>query len=180
MPDFQTRIETKHDNIRRKIIDNMLGIQGHLTDTIRFKVTKNREGDVMQRLIEEADIIPISFPPMKDVPIIDLKKEDGQYTLTSLVSAVGALEQEVPQYYIINAPRYARLETGDIIFRVFIEPGAEYPNVLGLQLTEKLGTIGANALILVSYKCAIYTENLNEKIVQVIGEMAKRRLHIKY
>ena len=180
MFDFQTRIAKKHDNIRRKIIDHNLDIQGHLTDTIRIKTTKNREGDSMQHIVEYADVIPITFPPMKEVPIRDLINKDGQYTITSLISAVGALEQEVPQYYTINTQRSAKLAQGDLLFRVFIEPDALYPSVLGLQLTEKLGTIGANSLIMVSFKCAVYTEELPQKLIDVITEMAKRRLKLQF
>ena len=178
--DFQTRIMRKHDNIRVKILDHSLDIQGMLTDTIRVQTKKNREGDTMQRIIVSADVVPISFPPMKDVPIRDIKLENGAYIITSLISGVGALDQEVPQYYIINAPRNAKLETGDLIFRVFYEPNNMYPNVLGLELTEKLGTVGANSIIMTSYKCAIYSEKLPKKIINVIIEMAKRRLFLKF
>ena len=178
--DFQTRLAPIHDNLRRKISDRNIALQGHLVDAIRVRTKMNKEGDIISHVIIAADIVSISFPPMTEVPIRELKNCDGQYVITSLVSAVGALEQEVPQFYTIQAPRKDKLQVGDYIFRVMLEPDMEFPIVLGLELTEKLGTFGANSLTNVSYKCAIYSQELPDKIVNVIVEMAKRRLHLRY
>ena len=178
--DFQTRLSGLHDNIRRKIIDRQLALQGHVTDCIRVRTTKNKEGDIISHIIVAADIVHVSFGPMKDVPIRELQNQNGRYVVTSLISAVGALEQEVPQHYTIQAPRSEKIQVGDYIFRVMLEADMEFPIVLGLEITEKLATFGANSVTNVSYKVAIYMQDLPDKMVEVISSMAKRRLHLRY
>jgi hypothetical protein len=178
---FQSRIATKQDNIRRKLNDNLLSWTGLICDCIRIKTTTNREGDPMQHIVEEATIESITFPPMKDVPIRDLINKDGQYTLTSLISSVVSAEQgEEKDFYAIQAPRNSKLRVGDLLFRVFLEPDAKFPSVLPLEISEKLGTIGGNSMISNSFKVVICTQELPQKIIDVIAAMAKRRWHIKF
>ncbi len=179
MIDYQSRLATIQDNIRRKVMDKNVEFVSLVTDCIRIKENKNREGDVESRIVESADIVSIAFPPLKEVPLRDIISNEGTstYSITSLVTAVGEKPLEV---YKIKTPRDKRLQVGDLIFRIFLEPDCDYPIVLGLQVTEKLGTLGANSFISNSYHCTIYTEELPQKLVDVITEMAKRRLFLNF
>jgi hypothetical protein len=178
---FQSRIATKQDNIRRKLNDNLLTWVGLACDCIRIQTYTNREGDPLQHIVKEATIENIVFPPLRDVPIRDLIDKDGQYTLTSLVSSVVSPDQgEDKDYYIVSAPRNSKLSVNDLLFRVFLEPEARFPSVLPLEVSEKLGTIGGNSMISNSFKVAICTQELPQKIVDVIVAMAKRRGYIKF
>ena len=77
-------------------------------------------------------------------------------------------------------PHTADLNVGDLIVRVFLDPDVKEPIVIAVKITELLGTFGQMMLLSESAICSLETEDLPEKIVNVIGEMAERRLKLQF
>lgn len=169
----------KQDRIRRKILDLQLSHEGSPTDCIRMRLKKNDEGDIETRVIELADVIPVVFPPLKDVPYRRLGKAlDGQWTITSLVNAAA---EENSQSYEIYVPHNVYLRPDDLIVRVMLDDDTpDHPLIICLQVLESLGTFGGSMLIQTKYKTNLYNESLSEKTLAVIANMAERRLKLEY
>ena len=66
--DFQTRLQTKHDRIKQKLLDNSIELMAQITDCIRLRLNKNDEGDIISRTIIKMDVLGVVFPPLTDVP----------------------------------------------------------------------------------------------------------------
>ena len=57
---------------------------------IRIRLKKDDKGDIQTRTIEMADVIPVVFPPLTDVPYRRLGPTlDGGWEITSLPDAAG-------------------------------------------------------------------------------------------
>lgn len=176
---WQARLQQKHDIIKRKIIDNLIEHEGSPTDCIRIHLKKNDEGDITDRVIEKADIVSIVFPPLTDVPYRRVFKNDLTKKL-ELTSLPNTGEDEAKEAFTIVAPHKDVLLNGDLIIRVMIDPDVELPIILALEVLEPLGTFGGEMLIQSKFKCCLYNETLSDELLQVIAEMAKRRLHLTF
>lgn len=176
--DFQSRLAMKHGIIQRKIIDNQIGLAANPTDCIRVKLEKNYLGDIDSRIIEAADIVPIIWPPLKDIPIRKIGQDgSGQYTITSMVAHA---EEDNMKNFELYVPHKNDIDIDDYIIRVFNDPDVSQPIILVVKVTELLGTFNQEMLLWEKCICTPDNEALPDKILNVIGEMAKRRLHIKF
>lgn len=180
MRTWQQRLAMKQDNIRRKLIDLQIEHEGSPTDCIRIRLTKNDEGDPKNANIQMADVIPVVFPPMEDIPYrrIGGNIESG-YTVNSLVNA--AAEENKENYQII-VPHNVYLVPDDLIIRIMLDPQdtPEHPCILCLQVTEALGTFGGAMIIKSKYNTTLYNHDLSPNTLAVISKMAERRLHLGY
>jgi len=176
---WQARLQMKHDQIKRKLIDNNIAHEGNPTDCIRLRLKADDEGDYQDRIIENADIVHIIFPPMKDVPVRSVMKDHklDRYTVTSLPKAA---DDEKHEEYSIVAPQSAQLLPGDLLVRVMIDPKVSVPLIFCLEVVEALGTFGGSMLIMMKYNCSLYNEELDSETLEVIAEMAKRRLYLEF
>ncbi len=179
MKTWQQRLAMKQDRIKRKIIDLQIEHEGAPTDCIRIRLKKDDEGDIQTRTIELADVIPVIFPPLVDVPYRRVGKEiNGPWTITSLVNAADPNAKEI---YEITVPHSVYLRPDDIIIRVMMDDDTpDYPVILCLQVLESLGTFGGAMLIKSKYKTNLYNEDLSPKVLEVIANMAERRLKLGY
>ena len=83
---------------------------------------KSDEGDIQTRTIEMADVIPVVFPPLTDVPYRRLGPTlDGGWEITSLPDAAG---EEAKKFYEIVVPHNAYLRPDDLIIRVMLDDDA--------------------------------------------------------
>ena len=176
---WQARLQMKHDIIKRRCMDNLIENEGNPTDCIRIRLKKNDEGDITDRVIESADIISVIFPPLEDVPYRRLYKNDRTKKI-EITSLPEAAEPEVKEDYTIIAPHNDILLNDDIIIRIMIDPDVEMPIILALEVLEPLGTFGGSMIIQSKFKCCLYNEKLSEEVLQVVAEMAKRRLHLTF
>jgi hypothetical protein len=71
----QSRLGYYNDRLRRKIVDNNLRWISHPTDCIRTTHRKTFEGDSVSYIVERADIVPIIFPPLEEVPIRKIRHD---------------------------------------------------------------------------------------------------------
>lgn len=179
MRTWQARLAIKQDRIRRKVLDLKLSMEGSPTDCIRMHLKKNDEGDIETRVIESADVIPVVFPPLKDVPYRRLGKTlDGRWQLTSLVNAAA---EENKEQYEIYVPHNVYLRPDDLIIRVMLDDDTpDHPLIVCLQVLESLGTFGGMMLIQSKYKTNLYNENLSQDTLSIIANMAERRLKLQY
>jgi|LSQA01.1.fsa_nt_gi hypothetical protein len=174
---FQSRLGTVHDNIRRKAINNSLRLISIPTEVLRFKNTKNQEGDVITRVIEEASLIHVVFQKIENVPIRLLEKNGEKFVLTSLINAFA--DENAKQQYLVTAVE--QLTIGDILCRVFLPTSVNNkPTVLLLEVVEVLGTIGTHSLITCNYQTTLLTQDLNQEMIDVIADFAVRRKRINY
>ena len=185
--DFQSRLAAKHEIIKRKVIDNQVELAGTPTDCIRIRYNKNDEGDILSRVVTKADVISVIWPPMKDVPIRKLRKKTsdgletdtvGSYEITSLVDVT---EEGVNEnLFKIYFPHGADICAGDLIVRVFLDPDVNHPIILAVKVSNILGTFGQLMLLWETANCVLDVEDIPEKLATVIGNMAERRMHLKF
>lgn len=177
---LQSRLGTINDGLRRKLIDNQLRLIGFISDCIRMKMRKTYEGDTTSYIVEMCDVIQVVFPPLEDVPFRKIKREKDS-RIWQLTSLIGAFEDDMQQKaYTVQIPYNFDVDVGDMIFRIFVDKAQQYPIILAIQITELLGTIGAQQLIMQKCKCTIPTDNFPQEVVSTIQQMAERRLKINY
>lgn len=179
---WQDRLNQKLEPLRKRLIDEQISRNGNATDCIHIVEIKDDYGDTKSTKIKSAEVIPVVFPAMKDIPIRFINKEsDSSYTITSLVSDVGTGDQpEEKQEFIIQSSVENALNVGDLLIRVMLDNKASKPIVLALQITEQLADFGYSSPILLKYKCSLYVKPLPDKITEVIVAMAKRRLYLEF
>lgn len=176
--DFQSRLAMKHEIIKRKVLDNGTELAANPTDCIRIQYKKDKDGDIQSRIVSKATVESIIWPPLKDIPIRKIFCDgSGKYKITSLVDIAN---DEQNKNFDLFFPHGADLNVGDLIVRVFIDPDVKEPIVIVVKITELLGEFGQMMLISEKCHCVLETDTLPEKLVNVIGEMAERRLHIKF
>lgn len=180
MKTWQQRLAMKHDNIRRKIIDLNIEQIGVPIDCIRLRLVRNDEGDIKSTIIALADVIPVVFPPMEDIPYrrIGGNIETG-FTVTSLVNAAAEENKEKYQIYV---PHNVYLVPDDLIIRVLLDPQdtPNHPSILCMQVTESLGTFGGAMIIKSKYNTTLYNHELSQKTLEIISNMAERRIKLGY
>lgn len=177
--DFQTRLQTKHDKIKQKLLDNAIELMGQVTDCIRLRLNKNDEGDIISRTVIKMDVLGVVFPPLVDVPYRVLDTKDGGKTW-GISPMVAATEDESTKYYQLVMPHSKDVRVGDLIIRVFLDPEMAKPVVLALEVVESLGTFGINSVIQHKYNAVVHMENLPQAITDAIVDMAHRRMKLKF
>lgn len=189
MRDFQSRLDIKHSIIKRKVLDNQVELAGNTTDIIRLTVKRNQEGDIESRIVSKADVINVIFPSLTEVPIRKIRKNKpdgkidetvGSYTITSLVGIASEDDTNNSEKFKIYFPHNVDLNKDDYIVRVFIDPDVKDPIIIALKVSEILGTFSHSMLLWESAICNLETEDIPPKLANVIGEMAERRLHLKF
>jgi hypothetical protein len=141
---------------------------------------KTYEGDSTSFIVSAADVIQVVFPPLEEVPFRKIKREKDS-SIWQLTDLVGAFEDDMQQKaYTVQIPYNFDADVGDLIFRIFVDEAQQYPIILAIQITESLGTFGAQKMIMQKFKCVIPTENFPPEIVNTIQQMAERRLKIRY
>ena len=177
--DFQTRLQTKHDRIKQKLLDNAIELMGQVTDCIRLRLNKNDEVDIISRTITKMDVLGVAFPPLVDIPYRGLDTKDGGKTW-GITSLVAATEDESTKNYQLVMPHNKDVRVGDLIIRVFLDPEMAKPVVLVLEVVESLGTFGINSIIQHKYNAVIHMEDLPQAIIDAIVDMAHRRMKLKF
>ena len=171
---YQARAATIQDNIRRKLIKNQASLIGIPEEIISIKTTKNRDGDIITRIVNKALTANVVFPPMTDVPIRYLKKDD--HNVWSITSLISAFAEDNQQIYTVTSDN--TLDVDDIIVRTFLMN--DKANVVCLEVKEVLATFGGNSIISNNYKVALYTQDLPQQMVDIIVDFAKRRQQVQY
>lgn len=175
---YQARLQMKHDHIVKKLIDNQMRMIGNPTDCIRIRRNVDKHGDKISSILELADIIPVVFPPWKDIPYRRLGKDiHDKYELTSLVDAAN---EQNGEKYAVYVPNKATLMVGDLIVRIMLDEDMTLPVVICLEVTEALGTFGGQMIIQSKFQTTLYNDTLEQEVIDVIGEMAERRLQLKF
>lgn len=180
MRTWQQRLAMKEDAIRRRLIDLNIEHIGSPTDAIRLRLTRNDEGDVKTQVIALADVIPVVFPPMEDIPYRRIGGDiENGFTITSLVNAAAEENKEKYQIYV---PHSVYLVPDDLIIRVMLDPTdtPSHPSIFCLQVTEALGTFGGAMIIKTKYNTTLYNHELSQDTLAIISKMAERRLKLGY
>lgn len=187
--DFQSRLAQKHGIIQRKVLDNQVSLAGNPTDCIRIRYVKNDEGDIESRIVSKADIVQIIWPPLKEIPIRKLRKNLpdgkidetlGKYQITSLTGIASEEDTNNSEKFKLYFEHGADITVGDLIVRVFLDPDVKEPIILAVKVDELLGTFGQTMLLWESAICNLDVEDVPDKLANVIGQMAERRLHINF
>jgi hypothetical protein len=171
------RLDIITSRIKRKVVDNILRLSSAPCDVLLVKASKNKEGDTLAHIVKDHLIVPVVWPPLKDVPYRSLKNVDGAFTLTSLVNE---FDESEGKNYEISIPHKYHIETGNLLFRVFLDDDYKFPAVLGLECVETLGDFTLNMLVQTKIKCVLYTENLPDELTNLIGEFATTRMKVGY
>ena len=96
------------------------------------------------------------------------------------ISPLASTEKEANQFYKINCPHNQSLRTDDLLFRVFVDQDVKRPFVFGLRVVEHLADIGQNSLVSHEFNCVPYEESLPQEMLQMIADMAIRRMNLKF
>ena len=168
---FQARLGKRLDNITRKVVDNNLRLSSHPTDMIRIKVERDPiSQDLISRTITNAEVIPIIFPEMKDVPLRRLSREGDE---TVLVPNLYQFYED--QYWELYSPAEIRLDEDDLLLRVIYDPYSAEANVICMQIKEVLGTIGYNSFLYFKYRSTLFDEKLPQQIIDIIKQANDKR-----
>jgi hypothetical protein len=168
---FQSRMGKYQDALRRKIIDNNISLSGQASDCIRIRIKRTRQGDIKSRVVEEADVISVIFPPIKDAPFrrMTLSKDVTKLEMETLPAVMDLFPIEIVSTQI------DKIYKDDLIFRVLQEPDIPNPMVLALQVVEPKGTWGVRSMIYAKYDCTYYQEQLSQEILEIIAATTLRR-----
>ena len=178
---LQAKLARTQDNLRRKLIDEVMIRPISLPiDTIRMKTRIDYKGTEKGLIYEKADVIPVVFPALNKVPFRKIKIDEttGAWQLTSLVESFSEGQQE--EKYTCQVPYSCDVDVGDMFFRIFIDEDISCPIIIPIQVQELQGTFGAQKLIMQEVNCTIPTFDIPQEVVDVIHEMAIRRLRIGY
>jgi hypothetical protein len=169
---FQNRLGKYHDNLRRKLLDNNISLTGSAADCIRVRAKKSKQGDTVTRVVEDAEVISVIFPVLKDVPYRRMAKVDGSssFTMETLPSIMDLFPFE------IISTQVGKIYQGDLIFRILLEPGALEPMVMALEVTEPKGTFGSASMIYAKFDCVYYNEVLPPEVLETVAMLARRRM----
>lgn len=171
---YQARLGKKMDNIARKVFDNNIRLASQPTDMLRIKVNRDKiSQDLLSRTIVSAEIVPIIFPSMKDVPLRRLIREDGEDILVP-----NFYQFYDDQFWTIYVPAEIRLDEDDLLIRIIYDPYSEEPNVVVLQVKEILTTLGYNSIVYLSAKVTLYDESLPSEVVSIIKDANKKRVEL--
>lgn len=172
---YQARLGKHMDIIQRKILDNNIRLSSHPTDMLRISVERDpRSRDLNSRTIKAAEVLPIILPPLKDIPLRHFVKEGEDITISSLYTIA---QQE---YFEIYAPVEAKLDMDDLLVRIMDDPNSDRPYVMILQVTEILGTFGYASLRYMKYFTTFYSEQLPQKVIDIIKEANRKRLALEW
>ena len=169
---YQSRMGKYHDTLRRKLIDNSISLAGQAADCIRIRVKRTRQGDIETRVVENADIVSIIFPPLKDAPYRRMTLSPDVTQLR--METVPAIQELFP--IELMSMQVSKIYKDDLIFRVLKEPDIENPLVLALQVVDTLGTWGVGSMIYGKFNCTYYQEQLPTEILEVVYSTTVRRL----
>ena len=171
---FQSRLGRYHDVLRRKMLDNTISLSGTAADCIRIRTKKTKQGDLATRVVQDADVVSVLFPVLKDVPYRRMAMVDGSSSFT--METVPAVMDLFP--FEIISTQVGKIYQGDLIFRILLEPGAIEPIVMALEVVEPLGTFGSASMIYAKFNCTYYNEALPQDVLDTIAMLAKRRLNL--
>ena len=168
------------------MLDNQISLTGQAADTVRVRVKMTKQLDIDTRIVDSVDVVPVIFPPLVDVPYRRVNDEhfrrmgkDGKANDHKMM--VQVLPQMVELFPIeIMTTRGDRIYTGDLIFRVIMEPEMEYPLVLVLEVVDALGTFGTHSMIYSKFSAVYYNESLPDEIMDYVAATAIRRLNLEW
>lgn len=186
---FQARLGRKMDNIARKLTDNQITLTAHPTDMLRVEAIRDEQSqDLISRRIAAAEVIPIIFPNMVDIPLRHFISSNGDDII--IPSLYTTPEQ---QYFEIYAPVGTQLMMDDLLIRILNDPGIPADQktsvegaenapyyVMALQVKEILGTFGYSSLRWMKYFVTFYDESLPKQVITQLQTEANKRLEIKY
>ena len=171
---YQARLGRKMDNIARKVFDNNIRLASQPTDMLRIKVNRDKiSQDLLSRTIVSAEIVPIIFPSMKDVPLRRLIREDGEDILVP-----NLYQFYDDQFWTIYVPAEIRLDEDDLLIRIIYDPYSDEPNILCIQVKEILTTLGYNSIVYLSARVTLYDESLPSEVVNIIKDANKKRAEL--
>lgn len=171
---YQARLGKKMDNIARKVFDNNIRLASQPTDMLRIKVNRDKiSQDLLSRTIVSAEIVPIIFPSMKDVPLRRLIREDGEDILVP-----NLYQFYDDQFWTIYVPAEIRLDEDDLLIRIIYDPYSDEPNILCMQVKEILTTLGYNSIVYLSARVTLYDESLPSEVVNIIKDANKKRAEL--
>jgi hypothetical protein len=173
---FQSRLGQYHDRIRKKLIDNKISLTGQPVDCIRVRNKLTKQGDIETRVVDDATVLPIIFPPLKDVPYRRMTSTGTtgamQFQLETLPSVMDLFPIE------IICTQASQLYMDDLIFRIFVDDATPVPLVLCLQVVEPKGTFGVSSMIYGKFDCTFYREELPSEMLETVVMLGKRRLSL--
>lgn len=182
---FQARLGNKMDNLARKLTDNQIMLTAHPTDMLRVEAIRDDQSqDLISRRIAAAEVVPIIFPELKDIPLRHFISSSGDDII--IPSLYTTPEQ---QYFEIYAPVGTQLMMDDLLIRILNDPGIPGDSeasknapyyMMTLQVKEILGTFGYSSLRWMKYFVCFYDESLPKQVIEQLRAEANKRLELRY
>jgi hypothetical protein len=177
---WQARLAAKLDPIKRKVVDNNLIHTGFPTEMLRIKTVRDpRTHDVLTRTVVSNEVLPITFPELKDMPIRRLGKDERDETI---ILSMDAQQDGSNSLKMIEAycPLEAQLERDDLLIRIWQEPSVDLPYVTVLQVKDELATFTTNSILFMKYKLTMFDEQLPQTIINTVVDAARKRGNLKW
>lgn len=180
---FQGRLGRVMDRIQRRCNDNVTRLQGSPIDVIRISAKRDPQSqDIITRKFEGAEVMPIIFPQMKDVPVrhflINSEEIKGSGELEAgMISVPSLYPINDKAYYEIFAPVACQINDEDLLLRLIWDAGDERPYVMCLQVKEVLATVSKSGNITdQKIRCTFYDEELPSAVINTLLLEYKKRM----
>lgn len=165
---FQSRLGSKLDKLKRKIFDNQISLAGNTLDFIRVSAVRSKQGDIESRTIEEVGVIECVLPTMIDIPMRRILSSDGVTTIDSFDAT------EIFPFEVYTLNKY-NVDRDDLIFRVIQDPEVDRSYVMILQVKDTLMTIGSHSPLWKKFIAVYYDQTLPNEIIQMIASEQLKR-----
>jgi len=164
---WQARLGKKLDTIRQKVTDNSLLLTSHPTDMVRIRAKRDeRTHDLISRVVESVEVLPIVLPILKDVPMRRLLRQQQEITSFEMISR---------QPFEIYSPVRVQLKRDDLLFRMIYDPQVNDPYVMVLQIKDELATMAYSSLLYIKYTASFYDEKIPLEVVQALVAATQKR-----
>lgn len=176
---WQARLQSKMNHLSQKLNDNMIGLMGVVTDVVFIRQNLNKVYDPVSLTVDDVDVINVSFPSLKDIPMRRFLFTDDNFYVAN-----NATEDDVQPFKAYVQTKY-RVDQGSIILKFFDNPQgstplgnlptAEKPWVLPLKVAEVLGTFGGRSMIWQQMNLVYLDHMIPDQIMQWCITLANRR-----
>jgi len=168
---IQSRLGSKLDRLKRKLIDNSISLAGNTLDFMRISAKYTKQGDLESRTIDDIGLIEVVMPPMIDIPMRRVINTEGTLSLDSL----DPFNMFPFECYTLN--KY-NIDKDDLLIRVLKDPEVDRPYVMILQVLETFITIGTNYALWRKFNCAYYNNTLPQEILELVSDAQLRRTEL--
>ena len=185
---WQSRLTAKNNIISQQLVDQQIRNAGFATDVIILRSNFNLLNDVTDFEVLNIDIVNITFPPMKDIPLRRFwgggsAYQPGPVNFPIDLQANDMATDHKDKPFECYAEVKYKIDQDSIIFKFFDNPqgtNTAIPTqteswILPLQVKDVLGTFGGRSMVWQKLNLAYLDQGLPASLLTFVNQMATRR-----